>query len=38
MVPRRVLFTDHLARSPNGKIDRRFLAESLAGLFEEDGG
>jgi acyl-CoA synthetase (AMP-forming)/AMP-acid ligase II len=38
MVPRRVLFMDHLARSPNGKIDRRFLAESLAGLFEEDGG
>jgi acyl-coenzyme A synthetase/AMP-(fatty) acid ligase len=33
MVPQRVLFRDALPRNPNGKIDRRSLAEELKNLF-----
>ena len=35
MVPHAVIARDVLERNPNGKIDRRKLADELAGFFEE---
>jgi len=35
MVPQKVLQRDSLPRNPNGKIDRRKLADELQALFKE---
>ena len=35
MVPHHVAERAELARNPNGKIDRKSLAEELAGTFAE---
>ena len=35
MVPAKIILSDILPRNPNGKIDRKHLANEFAGLFQE---